>query len=29
MLAPPFVVSEAELNEMVDILDHVLFALGL
>jgi adenosylmethionine-8-amino-7-oxononanoate aminotransferase len=29
MLAPPFVVTEAELFEMVDILDHVLFALGL
>jgi adenosylmethionine-8-amino-7-oxononanoate aminotransferase len=29
MLAPPFVVTEAELGEMVDILDHVLFALGL
>lgn len=29
MLAPPFVVTEAELGEMVDILDHVLFVLGL
>ena len=29
MLAPPFVVTEAELGEMVDILDHVLVALGL
>jgi adenosylmethionine-8-amino-7-oxononanoate aminotransferase len=29
LLAPPFVVTEAELGEMVDILDHVLFALGL
>ena len=29
MLAPPFVVSESELAEMVDILDQVLFALGL
>jgi adenosylmethionine-8-amino-7-oxononanoate aminotransferase len=29
MLAPPFVATEAELGEMVDILDHVLFALGL
>jgi adenosylmethionine-8-amino-7-oxononanoate aminotransferase len=29
MLAPPFVVTESELGEMVDILDHVLVALGL
>ena len=29
MLAPPFVVTEAELDEMVDVLDRVLSALGL
>ena len=29
MLAPPFVTTEAELGEMVDILDHVLFELAL
>jgi adenosylmethionine-8-amino-7-oxononanoate aminotransferase len=29
LLAPPFVATEAELQEMVDILDHVLFGLDL
>jgi len=29
MLGPPFVVTEAQLMEMVDILDHSLDALGL
>ena len=29
MLAPPFVVTEAQLAEMVDVLDRSLDALGL
>ena len=29
LLAPPFVATEAQLQEMVDILDHVLFGLDL